>query len=110
MTVNRASRFYEITVNIDPATAALGTGHPRRAEFASFGFLSEPLNEWDNDGRGYINGLAKRLHPHGAHPGLSSEVDSTFRLNVVLLTAALLLNRFDRWLLSPWDGQALSTG
>jgi hypothetical protein len=54
------------------------------------------LNEWDDDGKGFINGLVKRLHPQGPHPGLSDEDDSTFRLHVVLLTATLLLRRFAR--------------
>jgi hypothetical protein len=44
-----------------------------------------------------MNGLANRLHPKGSHPGLSDNEDSTFRLHVVLLTARLLLTRFDTW-------------
>ena len=43
------------------------------------------------------SGLMKRLHPHGPHPGLSDQDDSTFRLHIVLLTARLLLVRFDTW-------------
>jgi integrase len=46
-------------------------------------------------GGGFVNGLAKRLHPQGSHPGLSDQEDSTFRLHTVLLTARLLLERFD---------------
>jgi len=33
----------------------------------------------------------RRLHHHGAHPSLSDENDSTFRLHLVLLVARLLL-------------------
>ena len=85
-----------IAERIDHAAQSLPTGHPRRTRLAASGFLSRPLNEWDDDGRGFINGLVKRLHPQGPHPGLSDEDDSTFRLHTVLLTATLLLRRFDR--------------
>jgi len=37
----------------------------------------------------------KRLHPQGAHPGLSDEEDSTFRLHMVLLLCWLFLRRLD---------------
>lgn len=85
----------EIAVRLDPTAAALGTGHPRRTRLAALGFLGRDLNEWDDDGRGFVNGLVKRLHPRGPHPGLSDDEDCTFRLNVVLLTARLFLVRFD---------------
>jgi hypothetical protein len=58
-------------------------------------FLSRDLNEWNDDGRGFVNGLFRRLSPQGAHPGLSDEEDSTFRLHLVLLVARLLLGRLD---------------
>lgn len=87
----------EIAVKIDPAAASLGSGQPRRTRLASKGFLSRDLNEWDDNGLGFINGLMKRLHPQGSHPGLSDDDDSTFRLHVVLLTARLMLIRFDTW-------------
>lgn len=85
-----------IAEKLDPSVHAIGSGQPRRAKLASLGFLSIPLNEWDNGGKGFINGLVKRLHPQGAHPGLSDEDDSTFRLHVVLITSALFLRRYDR--------------
>ncbi len=86
-----------IAERLDPASATLASGQQRRAKLAAMNFLSIPLNEWDNDGRGgFINGLVKRLHPQGAHPGLSDDDDCTFRLHIVLLTAALLLRRFDQ--------------
>lgn len=59
---------------------------------SAIGFLSRDLNERD-----FIDGLIKRLHSEGPHPGLSGEEDSTFRFHVVLLTARLLLSRFDTW-------------
>ena len=55
------------------------------------GILKKELNE-----RGFVDGLWRRLHPQGPHPGLSDKEDSTFRLHVTVLTAALLLKRFDR--------------
>jgi hypothetical protein len=85
-----------IAERLDTTATNLPTGHARRSKLASLNFLSIPLNEWDNDGRGFINGLVKRLHPQGAHPGLSDDDDCTFRVHVVLLTAALLLRRFDQ--------------
>jgi hypothetical protein len=87
----------EITERLDPAAAALPTGQPRRAKLAALGFLSRDLNEWDDKGLGFVNGLVKRLHPHGSHPGLSDQDDSTFRLHTVLIAARLFLARFDSW-------------
>ncbi|WP_380872086.1 hypothetical protein ACFB49_30320 [Sphingomonas sp. DBB INV C78] len=86
----------ELAARVDPTAQTVSTGQPRRAKLAASGFLSVPLNEWADDGKGFLNGLTKRLHPQGSHPGLSDEDDSTFRLHVVLLTATLLLKRFDR--------------
>lgn len=79
------------------SAASLGSGQPRRAKLAAIGFLSRGLNEWDDNGGGFINGLTRRLHPQGSHPGLSDDEDCTFRLHIVLLTARLLLVRFDTW-------------
>jgi hypothetical protein len=84
----------EIAVRLDAAAATLKTGQPRRTKLASIGFLSRDLNEWDDSGLGFINGLVRRLHPQGAHPGLSDESDSTFRLHIVLLSARLLMVRY----------------
>lgn len=84
-----------IAERIDPTAAAKPSGHARRTMLAAKGFLDRALNEWDDQGHGYVNGLMKRLHPQGSHPGLSDEDDSTFRLHTVLLTARLLLVRFD---------------
>jgi hypothetical protein len=85
----------EIAVRLDSNTASLGSGNPRRTQLAAQGFFSRSLNEWDDDGRNFVNGLFKRLSPQGSHPGLSGEADSTFRLHIVLLTARLFLSRFD---------------
>jgi len=89
--------FDDICERIDPQTKALGSGQPRRTQLAAKGFLSRDLNEWSDNGLGFINDLAKRLHPQGSHPGLSDPDDSTFRLHVVLLTARFFLRRFDTW-------------
>jgi hypothetical protein len=67
----------------------------RRQRLATEGILRADLNEWGLEGKNFTNGLMKRLHPEGAHPGLSNEKDSLFRLNVVLLTARLLLDRWE---------------
>lgn len=85
----------EIAERLDPSAASLPTGQARRTKLAAAGFLGRDLNEWADDGKGFLNGLARRLHPRGPHPGLSDDEDCTFRLHVVLLTARLLLVRFD---------------
>jgi len=56
-------------------------------------FFFADLNEWDGQGKGFIEAFFRRLHPAGAHPGLSDEDDSTFRLHLVLLVARDLLRR-----------------
>jgi hypothetical protein len=91
------SLFDEICERIAPRTKALGTGQPRRTQLATMGFLSRDLNEWAGNDLGFVNGLAKQLHPQGSHPGLSDPDDSTFRLHVVLLTARFFSRRFDTW-------------
>jgi len=82
-------------ITTDPS-ALPPSGHPRRTWLASTAnppFLLGPLNEWDGQGRGYVEGLFKRLHPQGSHPGLSDEDDSTFRLHTAFVAARLLLRR-----------------
>lgn len=75
--------------NLPPA------GNQRRQWLANRNppFFSAALNEWDGQGHGFIEGFFRRLHPAGAHPGLSDEEDSTFRLHLVLLVARTLLRR-----------------
>ncbi len=70
-------------------------GHQRRQWLANLDppFFIGELHVWQNNGRGLIEAFYRRLHPQGAHPGLSDEEDSTFRLHLVLLTARLLLRR-----------------
>ncbi|PZQ94678.1 MAG: hypothetical protein DI533_21745 [Cereibacter sphaeroides] len=89
----------EIAVRISPSAADIRPGNDRRAHLAvgDEPFLSSALGEWSGDGKNFVNGLMKRLHPAGAHPGLSDEEDSSFRLHVVLLTGNLFLKRYDRW-------------
>lgn len=90
------SLFDELAVKLDPSAASIGGGHGRRAKLAGLGFLHRDLNEWSDDGKGYVNGLMNRLHPHGSHPGVSDDEDSTFRLHTVLIAARLFLRRFDK--------------
>ncbi len=72
-------------------------GEARREALANLQppFLSVSLFEWGNQGKNLLNGVFKRLHPQGAHPGLSDEEDSTFRLHLVLLLGRLFLRRLD---------------
>lgn len=88
----------EIALRLDPnAPAGAQEGEARRERLANLQppFLSPALNEWGNQGKNLVNGVMKRLHPQGAHPGLSDEEDSTFRLHLVLLLGRLFLRRFD---------------
>lgn len=71
-------------------------GHLRRKWLANPldpPFLKTDLGEMSEDSKSFIEGLFKRLHPEGSHPGLSDEEDSTYRLHLVLLTALYFLRR-----------------
>jgi hypothetical protein len=74
---------------------AVAAGNQRRIWLANRNppFFLDALNEWDGQGHGFIEAFFRRLHPAGAHPGLSDEDDSTFRLHLVLLVARNLLRR-----------------
>ena len=54
-------------------------------------FLMPSYNEPE-----FVQGLWKRMHPEGSHPGLSEEEDAAFRLQITLVTARLFLRRFDQ--------------
>ena len=98
------SLFDEIAPLADPKRGSgARTGETRRQLLANLSppFLSRDLNEWSDDGKNFINGVFKRLHPQGSHPGLSDEEDCTFRLHLVLLIARLLLRRLDTSLGGP---------
>jgi hypothetical protein len=90
--------FDDLAVKIDPSASVKKSGQDRRAHLASVNppLFDRTLNEWGDNGVGLVNGLMARLHPQGAHPGLSDEDDSTFRLHLVLLTARLFLARYDK--------------
>ena len=83
--------FFEGLLDAIATKLAPSVGDPLR-RLVAINFFRRDLNERD-----FIFGLIKRLHPEGPHPGLSGEEDSTYRFHVVLLTARLLLTRFDTW-------------
>jgi len=89
----------EICIRIDPASAALASSENRRQRLANLNppFLSRTLNEWADDGKGFVNGFFRRLHPQGPHPGQSDNEDCTFRLHLVLICGRLLLRRFSTY-------------
>lgn len=80
---------------VEDAPRGQNDGEARREALSKLDppFLSANLNEWGNQGKNLVNGVLKRLHPQGAHPGLSDEEDSTFRLHLVLLIGRLFLRR-----------------
>lgn len=61
-------------------------------------FLLPDYNEWHANLQKpqFLQGFMSRLHPHGAHPGLSEEEDATFRLQISLVTARLFLRRYNQ--------------
>lgn len=91
------SLFLEIAGKVDPndLVASQGLNNAFQA-LAKREFLSEPRSEWNQDGKGMLNGLLKMLHSDGSHKGLSDEAHSTFRLHVALVTARMMLNRLEQ--------------
>ncbi len=89
------SLLNSIAETLAPVGAVPPVGVRRRQYLAHLNpaFFNVALNEWSDDGRGFVEAFYHRLHPQGAHPGLSDEEDSTFRLHLVLLMARLLLRR-----------------
>jgi hypothetical protein len=89
------SLFDSIADFLSGGTALPAAGHQRRQWLANKNppFFMASLNEWSGDGKGFIEAFFRRLHPAGAHPGLSDEEDSTFRLHLVLLLGRHLLRR-----------------
>ena len=87
--------FNWIAERLDPTAAALATSENKRNFLATRQppFLYEELGEWGQNGKNFVNGVFKRLHGHGSHPGLSDEEDCTFRLHLVILLARMLLRR-----------------
>lgn len=79
------------------AVVVPAAGNQRRIWLAQLNppFFSLELNEWTGQGTGFLEAFFRRLHPQGAHPGLSDEEDSTFRLHLVLLTGRALLKRLE---------------
>ena len=96
--------FDEIALAVDNGNAStVQTGESRRQFLAKTqpAFFVEPLGEWSNDGKNFVNGVFKRLHPSGSHPGLSDEEDCTFRLHLVLITARYFLRRAKQFTGTP---------
>jgi hypothetical protein len=76
-----------------------GRGHERRRLLATMvdpPFLRTDRCEWTEDGKSFIEGLFKRLHTEGGHPGLSDKSECTLRLQLVLVVTHNLLRRLKR--------------
>lgn len=67
----------------------------KKQALANSGFFISNYNEFLSNGTGFVEGFWKRLHPSGSHPGLSEELDSTFRLHMVILVCHYFMVRFD---------------
>ena len=87
--------FDDLAILMEPAASSKPSGVARRQRLANLDppFLLRDFGEWSDDGKNFVNGVFKRLHPHGAHPGLSEEEDCTFRLHLSLIVARLFLRR-----------------
>jgi hypothetical protein len=71
-------------------------GLSKRQLLADHGFLSREKHEFgDGNGQTFLPGVAKLLHPDGAHPGISTQHDAMFRLQLVVVTARWLLKRLE---------------
>jgi len=81
-----------------PDEAALKTGGlQKRQLLANKDFLSRDKHEFGNgSGQAFLPGLAKLLHSDGSHPGISTQHDAMFRLQVVVVTARWLLKRLEK--------------
>lgn len=76
--------------------ASLSGGLSKRQLLAKHGFLSRDKHEFgDGNGQSFLPGVAKLLHPDGAHPGISTQHDAMFRLQLVVVTARWLLKRLE---------------
>jgi len=71
------------------------SSNEQRIALAKSGFFISEYNEFLYNGKGFIEGFWKRLHPQGSHPGLSDQSDSTFRLHLVILVIHNLITRLD---------------
>jgi hypothetical protein len=80
---------------VDDAAILPPPGYGRRELLSRLDppFLLTELNEWDAQGKGFVQGFWKRLHPEGSHPGLSGEEDSTLRLHLIIIVASHYLRR-----------------
>lgn len=93
--------FDEIARRIDPIRAKnLKPGINLRQLLSETDppFFSKPRAEWTCDGKNFIEGIVKRLHSEGPHPGLSDEGDCTFRLHLVLIVAHYYLRHAKSYL------------
>jgi hypothetical protein len=82
---------------VDDKTELPSTSHGRRELLTKLNppFLLVDLNEWESNGKGFVQGFWNRLHPQGSHPGLSDEEDGTFRLYLVIIIASHYLRRLN---------------
>ena len=77
-------------------SATRGGGLQKRQLLAEKGFLSREKHEFsDGNSHAFLPGLAKLLHSDGAHPGISTQHDALFRLQIVVVTARWLLKRVE---------------
>ena len=91
---NFVEEFFDRITDV-AAPGSYTSSHNRREALANAGFFQSDLNEWSKDGKDFVQGFWKRLHPQGSHPGLSEKEDSTFRLHLVIITMHYFAKRFE---------------
>jgi len=89
--------FDQVVETIAPGPYS--SSHQRRQALAKVGFFRSDLNEWSDDGTGFVQSFWKRLHPQGSHPGLSEKEDSTFRLHIVIVVMHYFAKRLESLLI-----------
>lgn len=79
----------------DSASAAIGL----LSSTVNPPFFKVDLNEVEHAkcDKPYVEGLWKRLHPTGTHPGLSDEDDCSFRYHTTIVFAHYILKRLADW-------------
>ncbi len=96
--------FNEIFRRLEPTRANDQLSSENRREILASRqspFFQESLGESGQQGKNFVNGVFKRLHGKGSHPGLSDEEDCTFRLHLVLIVARYYLRRAQHYINTP---------
>ena len=88
--------FNDLHRHLQPADAEKDLKPENRRQKLAIGdppLFDGLLNEWSQDGKGFINGFYRMLHTEGSHPGLSTDETCTFRLHLTMIVARYYLRK-----------------